>query len=123
MYEMQWWCVCAGVTTKLTTVVFSAGYQGYKRHCRRGGAEDDSEAPALDENLEKKKDFALENGVFEYDDSSTTEEKKKDTISNTHLWGHPEFHQVFWNFTLVQTVLKNRRRDNSVLQNVQNFSI
>lgn len=40
---------------------------------------------ALEDNSEKVKDFALENGVFEYNDSSISAEKKKDTISNTHL--------------------------------------
>lgn len=88
MYEIKWWCA-----TKLTRLVFSAGYQGYKRHCCRGEAEDDGEAPALEDNSEKVKDFAVENGVFEYDDSSTTEEKKKE--SNTHLWNHRDFHQDF----------------------------
>lgn len=96
MCEMKWWCVRAAVATKLTGAVFSAGYQGYKRHCRRGGAEDDGDVPALEDNSEKVKDFALENGVFEYDDSSITEEKKKD--NNTHLWGHWDFHQDFLEF-------------------------
>lgn len=67
------------------TYTFSAGYQGYIRHCRRGGAEDDGEVPALEDPSEKVKDFAMENGVFRYDDSSTAEEKKKDTTLNTHM--------------------------------------
>uniref|UniRef100_H3DKD7 Ileal sodium/bile acid cotransporter n=2 Tax=Tetraodon nigroviridis TaxID=99883 RepID=H3DKD7_TETNG len=65
----------------VVAIIFVGGYQGYKRHCRRGGAEDDGEVPALEDNSEKVKDFGMENGVFRYDESSTTEEKKKDTTS------------------------------------------
>lgn len=97
IYENKWWCVCAAITTKLTRVVFSAGYQGFKR-CRHGKAEDDGDLPALEDNSEKVKDLGLENGVFKYDDSSNTEEKKKDSISNTHLWGHWDFDQDFLEF-------------------------
>uniref|UniRef100_A0A674MGM0 Ileal sodium/bile acid cotransporter n=1 Tax=Takifugu rubripes TaxID=31033 RepID=A0A674MGM0_TAKRU len=57
---------------------------GYKRHCRRGAAEDNGDALSLEDNSEKVKDIAVENGVFEYDDGSTAEEKKKDKFSS-HL--------------------------------------
>lgn len=73
----------AAALTKVTRVLLPAGYQGYKRHCRRGGAEDNGDALSLGDNSAKAKDLAVENGVFEYDDG-TTEEKKKDKFSS-HL--------------------------------------
>lgn len=78
---------------ELTAGLLSAGYQGYKKHCRRGGAEDDGEDPSVEENPEKRKEYALENGGFEFEETSATEGQKKDTVYNTDLWDHHNFHQ------------------------------
>lgn len=75
-------------------VLLPAGYQGYKRHCRRGGAEDNGDALSLEDDSEKVKDIAVENGGFEYDDGSTAEEKKKEEFNST-LWDHPDPQQGF----------------------------
>lgn len=94
MYEIKWLCI--RVTTKLTRVVFSAGYQAYKRHCRRGGAEDDGDVPALEENSEKVKQFGMDAGVFAYDGGASTE-----------FWGHRDFHQDFLEFPIGPTSVEN----------------
>lgn len=52
----------------------------------------------MEENPEKMKEFALENGGFEFEETSTTEGKKKDIVSNTDLWDHHDFHLGFLEF-------------------------
>uniref|UniRef100_A0A3B5A8A8 Ileal sodium/bile acid cotransporter n=1 Tax=Stegastes partitus TaxID=144197 RepID=A0A3B5A8A8_9TELE len=53
-------------------IVFVGVYQGYKRSCNHGSADDDREASSLedgDTEPEKRKDFALENDAFESDEN------------------------------------------------------
>lgn len=93
-------------------VPLPAGYQGYKRHCRRGGAEDNGDALSLEDNSEKVKDIAVENGGFEYDEGSTAEEKKKDKFSS-HLWGRQDPHQGFVEVPFGPKSLETRCQDDS----------
>lgn len=75
--ETEGWGKRAATAPSKLTLLLPAGYQGYKRHFRRGGAEDDGDALSLEDNSVKVKDIALENGGCEFDDISNTEEKKK----------------------------------------------
>lgn len=102
-------------------VLLPAGYQGYKRHCRRGGAEDNGDALSLEDNSEKVKDIAVENGGFAYDDSSTAEEKKKDKFSS-QLWDRQDPRQGFVEVSFGPKCLETRCQDDSLLHNIQDFA-
>lgn len=70
------------------SVFSSTAYQGYKKFAG-GSAEADSEAPALeagDDEPAKQKDFALENGAFEFCENGIIDEKSKGIDKNTQLW-------------------------------------
>lgn len=66
-------------------VLSPTGYQGYKKHFRRGSDDADTEAPSLEGGPVKVKDLAVENSGFELDENDSSEEKNKDPGKNTAL--------------------------------------
>lgn len=66
---------------------FSTGYQAYKKYFR-GSADADSEAPGLeaaDDEPAKEKDYAVENGAFEFGENGSCDGKGKSIHKNTQL--------------------------------------
>ncbi|XP_071340579.1 ileal sodium/bile acid cotransporter [Trachinotus anak] len=74
---------------QLVVAVISVGaYQTYKKRCRRGSADEDSEAPSLEAGgaeTAKEKHLAVENRAFEPDENGNSGEKGRDTDKNTQL--------------------------------------
>lgn len=67
----------------------SSGYQLYKRYRKPGSDDADSDSLALeagDGESAKKNIHAVENGGFEFDDISKSEEKHRDVKNATQLW-------------------------------------
>ncbi|KAF3842742.1 hypothetical protein F7725_001591 [Dissostichus mawsoni] len=72
----------------LVSVISVGGYQLYKRYRKPGSDDADSESPALeagDDESAKKNIHAVENGGFEFDDISKSEEKNRDVKNATQL--------------------------------------
>lgn len=70
---------------KIVYFLTPTGYRVYRRTCQQVRAEADSEAQTLEGNIEKVKDFALENGAFESDENFGSKEKCSDATKNTQL--------------------------------------
>nr|XP_020462287.1 ileal sodium/bile acid cotransporter [Monopterus albus] len=71
----------------IVAVSFVGAYQAYKRSCRHGSADADSEAPSLeagDAEPAKQKSYAVENSSFEHDENGNSE-KAKVIDRNTEL--------------------------------------
>ncbi|KAG7502380.1 ileal sodium/bile acid cotransporter [Solea senegalensis] len=73
---------------QLVAAVMSVGsYRLYKRFCGRGLADADSEDPPLeadDADPTKEKEYALENGGFEFDGNDSSKEKETSKYTYTH---------------------------------------
>ncbi|KAI9534992.1 hypothetical protein NQZ68_007077 [Dissostichus eleginoides] len=72
----------------LVSVISVGGYQLYKRYRKPGSDDADSESPALeagDGESAKKNIHAVENGGFEFDDISKSEEKNRDVKNATQM--------------------------------------
>lgn len=70
-------------------VLSPTGYQLYKKRCQHGSADADSEAPSLEGDQAKVKDYAMENNAFDFDENSSNEVKNRDiTHPNTQMWDH-----------------------------------
>ncbi|XP_069001625.1 ileal sodium/bile acid cotransporter [Embiotoca jacksoni] len=65
---------------QLVVAVISVGsYRAYRRSCGHGSEDADSEAPSLEDDQTKQKDYALENTAFEFDENRNSDVKDKNT--------------------------------------------
>lgn len=73
-------------------VLSPTGYQLYKRRCKHGSADADSEAPSLEGDQAKVKDYAMENSAFDFDENGSSKVKNTDNSKNTQMWDHQRSH-------------------------------